>query len=285
MGLTKLTRALYLAVNKNTDKLYSERIKFDKVEFNRLMSKAERIITSVQPPERIATRPDTFACKWCDAYDLCWGTSEVALPIPSKGCRTCCHATPELTGNDKRWSCALHKKDIDTLDQQNACDNHLILPGLITFAETSDASNTHIEFTNKEDGVMWKHGKGDGMFTTEELMNTPVDMLNKSVVDVKDMFDGTIVDVEQPEIKLPKTLLEKYPHEDSRLLWETDDFGNMGTDNITSFLEWVQNEYAGGADITGEECTDNEIVTEFGNKILVVIYIYNNYAVVWEGVE
>ena len=40
MHLLGLKRALYLAKNKNTDELYSERIKYDKAEAERLLLKA-----------------------------------------------------------------------------------------------------------------------------------------------------------------------------------------------------------------------------------------------------
>lgn len=71
MGLTGLERALYLAVNKNTDEIYSERIKYDEKRFAELMSKAERVIFSPVPLARISERPEFFKCKFCTFAGIC----------------------------------------------------------------------------------------------------------------------------------------------------------------------------------------------------------------------
>ena len=73
MGLTKMDRALYLAVNKDTDELYAERVKYDSTEFTRLMDRAGRIIMAQAPMPRITDRPDDFRCRFCDAKTICWG--------------------------------------------------------------------------------------------------------------------------------------------------------------------------------------------------------------------
>ena len=72
MGLSGMTRALYLAVNKDTDELYSERVRFNKDEFNSLMTRADMIIHSERIPERISTREDYYECSWCPAHSICW---------------------------------------------------------------------------------------------------------------------------------------------------------------------------------------------------------------------
>ena len=81
MGLMGINRALYMARNKNTDHLYSERVKFDKAKFDALMGKARRIVKAAQPPERAANRPDAFLCKFCPAYKLCWGAIQEGEPL------------------------------------------------------------------------------------------------------------------------------------------------------------------------------------------------------------
>ena len=72
MGLTGMTRALYLARNKDDDDLYSERIRFDRQEFDVLMSRAYHIINDRMPPDRISDRPDYYECSYCPARELCW---------------------------------------------------------------------------------------------------------------------------------------------------------------------------------------------------------------------
>jgi len=169
MGGTAMQRALYLAVNKDTDELYSERIRFDSQVYKRLMTKARRIIESIAAPPRLATRQDSFACKWCDAKDLCWSTGKVAVPIPKVNCRTCCHSTPITAMEERTWACAKHGT-IDGDITEAVCDDHLILPCLVNFAEPTDAGDDWIEFTNNNGGEKWKHGKG--FWQTRQLISS-----------------------------------------------------------------------------------------------------------------
>jgi len=155
MGLTKMTRALYLAMNKDTDELYSERIRFNKEEFEAYMMRAGDIIFSQTPPERMASRPDDFRCRFCDAKALCWPVDEQVM-LPWVDERMCCHATPEADGT---WS---HK---------DYCkDGHLLMPCFIHFADPVDAGDDWIEFKNKSDGTIWRHGNGDEMWSAEALV-------------------------------------------------------------------------------------------------------------------
>ncbi len=149
MHKTGMTRALYLAVNKDTDELYSERVRYDRAFCENIMERAERVITSTTPPAKISKRRDYYECKWCDANEVCWG-GEKALPITSISCRQCCFATPKMDGK-ARWECDKHGRSLSQTDQDKACDDHLILPGLIASAEPTGHGlvdgKDYIEFT------------------------------------------------------------------------------------------------------------------------------------------
>jgi hypothetical protein len=210
---------LYLAVNKDTDALYAERIRFDKKFFDAMMARAERIITSKAPPERAFSRRDYFKCNWCEAQDLCWG-SEKALPIPSVSCRQCCHTTPTMDG-DATWKCELYGRGLSPTDQDAACKNHLILPGLISFAEPvdhgmSDGVGQWIDFATTEGGEIWRHGCGAGEYTTEELRLLPKDQVNtKSFTGHAKATLGAKVDAVAPD-----NIIDRYPKEDVETVWE-----------------------------------------------------------------
>lgn len=268
MGLANTDRAVYIAKNKNNDELYGERIKFDKDEFNKLISKAERVITAVNPLERCADRPDDFRCRFCDAADLCWRTDYIC--ISGKTCRSCCHATPETdeTAVKARWSCKRHGKDLSIKDQMSACDDHLILPGLISFANPTDSGFDWIEFENNENGLKWKHGNGEGMWTTEELMTIPASEVGtKAAQQVKEIFDGTAVAYGK---KL--TLIEQYPPEECELLWEGLP-NNVYEDGIR---------ISGISGPIGPMYEDKKhIAYEVGSQFLVVTYKGHNYAAIW----
>jgi len=128
MGLTGIDRALYLAVCKNTDAIYTERIAFDRAEFERLMALADAIIMSDTPPPRISTDPAWYQCKMCPFHGLC----HEGQPA-EKNCRTCIHAQAV----EGAWNCGHYGANIPTLDdQRRGCANHQIIPDLAGVATT-----------------------------------------------------------------------------------------------------------------------------------------------------
>lgn len=219
MHLTGMTRALYLAVNKDTDELYSERVRYDKAEAEQLMARAERVIRATAPPERIASRPDYFVCNYCDAHDICWGTAAPApaLPLPSISCRQCCHATPTMDGH-ARWVCEKHGRALSEGDQARACAEHLILPGLLTFAEPVDygqhCGGECITFKGPGEAT-WLHGPGHGAYGTRELMSLPASLLDNGVIGAaKEAFGATVTGF------CPDDILHRYPEADCRIVWK-----------------------------------------------------------------
>ena len=137
MHLTGMKRALYLARNKDTDDLYSERIRYDRAGADALIKKAESIIAAIAPPDRISQDSEYYQCRWCDASEICWSSEGIALPVESVSCRQCCHATPKYDG-DARWVCERDKRSLSRRDQDAACENHLIVPDLLSFAAPTD---------------------------------------------------------------------------------------------------------------------------------------------------
>lgn len=122
MRLTGITRALYMAVCKNTDALHIERLRIDAEMADRLLEKAGRIIFAQHPPEGISRDPAWFECRMCDHHGLCHGEDAAAIT-----CRSCLHATPVEGG----WHCARHDCALDADDQRRACPRHLFIPDLV----------------------------------------------------------------------------------------------------------------------------------------------------------
>ncbi len=229
--LTGMTRILYLARNKDTDELYSERIHYNSAHASELMARAESIITATSPPSRISERSDYYQCKWCDARAICFGIQEEgkyqALPVPAISCRQCCHATPKMDGN-ARWECEKHKRSLSETEQSRACDDHLCLPGLFAFAEVTnygkdDINADYMEFTNSN-GEKWWHGNRnhrsirikefDSSFTTKELMQLSQQQLKIGMISAaKDLYQAEVTGVCYDDILL------RYPKEDSEIVW------------------------------------------------------------------
>ena len=145
MLLTEISRAVYLAVNKNTDDLYVERIELDAAFAAQLLEKAGRIIFAQNPPARINEDPAWYQCRFCDHADVCHGKQAAEI-----NCRTCLHATPI----DGGWHCARHNKSLSEVDQRTACERHLYLPALIP-GEQADAGEDWVEYVFP-DGAHWR---------------------------------------------------------------------------------------------------------------------------------
>jgi hypothetical protein len=109
MHLTGITRALYVAVCKDTDALHIERIEADSAMAERLLDKAGRIIFAQHPPARISEDPAWFECRFCDHHAVCHEGGGAAVT-----CRSCLHATPV----DGGWHCARHDRMLAPADQR-----------------------------------------------------------------------------------------------------------------------------------------------------------------------
>ena len=176
MHLTGLKRALYMVVNKDTDELYTERLRYDSKRAQSYIDKAQSIINTSTPPARVSEREDSWACKFCDAKALCHGTGETAVPVAQIHCRNCAHSTPI---EDGKWKCDLFQSEANKV-----CDSHVFLPGLINFAEPTDSfankdESTAVEFTSADGSTVWHHGNdGDaGQFNSHMLMTTPKELI------------------------------------------------------------------------------------------------------------
>lgn len=145
MSLTGLTRALYVAVNKDNDDLYIERVEIDTVVSARLLEKAQRVIFAATPLPRISEDPSWYQCRLCDHADVCHGKQAAEI-----NCRTCLHATPI----DGGWHCARHNKSLTEVDQRTACAHHLYLPPLVPGRQV-DAGEGWVEY-DFADGVRWR---------------------------------------------------------------------------------------------------------------------------------
>jgi len=121
----KLTRAIYISVNKNDDHLYVERIGYDKTHAKGIIAKAKTIIEAETPLSKISEDPSWYKCKWCDFSDVCHGK---AHELVDRNCRTCISATPTTTGE---WRCELKEIYLDVEQQKKGCSKHILIPDFV----------------------------------------------------------------------------------------------------------------------------------------------------------
>jgi hypothetical protein len=153
MHAHSLTRCLYLAVNKNTDERYVERVEYDPAYALQLEAKVSRVVRSDRAPSRLHDDPKSkaaFACGWCPVLGLCHEKAWARI-----NCRTCLHASLEDGANVR----CTRSGEIRTYPEQQAgCPSHRWLPDLVP-AEQVDVQGEDIVY-RLEDGSLWVDEEG-----------------------------------------------------------------------------------------------------------------------------
>ena len=121
MDALKLKRGLYVAVNKDNDERYYERISADPAKAKELILRGMDIISSEIPMPKIGNAT-WYECKWGDYYGICHNGE-----TPLKNCRTCKYGDIIPEG---KWECSGHKIELSFEQQQLGCSKHKYLEGL-----------------------------------------------------------------------------------------------------------------------------------------------------------
>ena len=189
MGLMELERALYLAVNKDTDDVYVEWIHFDKDHFENLIDYAQGLIAMPTPPEPISNDPSNWQCKGCTFHEVCHGGIAA-----DANCRTCCHASPIV---NSAWHCGHHNNKLDEAKQRKGCGDHLLIPALTPYAQAIDGGPSWVAYKHRQTGQTFVNGnetvEGYGQaFTSSELQRCPSVLLGEAA-SIKEEFPGAEV--------------------------------------------------------------------------------------------
>ncbi len=282
MHLTGMKRALYLAENKNDDSLHTERIEYDEAYCLSLLEKAHRIIFSVYPPARISDRADFYGCNFCEARDICHGGNIPALPIKSLSCRQCCHSTPKEDGI-ARWVCGKHRRALSAEEQDKPCNDHLMLPGLISFAAPcgtgkSVDGNDYIVFSNHNGGPLWytgAHPEDSGVtWSSKELTTIKRSDLTNEMIQMAKTCMGDI------DVQVVDDILSRYPESDTRVVWSGH--------RTEAFKEW-EKRYSEDVQkmepVAFSSIENDRDVAEFSGGRLLVFITSGYGAEIREGVQ
>lgn len=117
----------------------------DKVCTMRLKAKANRVISSNEPLEKISEKSDYFECRYCAFSGICHEAE-----MPDRSCRTCLHSTPIADGqwHCERWGCTLTNEQ-----QLMGCQAHKYLPPLVP-GEVLEAQAAYVKY-KMPDGSIW----------------------------------------------------------------------------------------------------------------------------------
>ena len=119
-------RALYFAVNKNDDEIYTERVHLDKEAAELLITRAKNIAADIFMPLGISNDATWWECKLCPCWDVCHGTHKTQ----ETNCRTCRHCEPDENGNMKCVRLGFPGVEIPYEIQVKACRNYVVRPDL-----------------------------------------------------------------------------------------------------------------------------------------------------------
>jgi hypothetical protein len=119
MGYTSLKRALYWAVCKDNDYVYTERIHFDADLFTELKVKAQRLIFTDTIPAPLDEKRTSGECFFCDHKAVCKGED-----APARNCRTCIHSVP---APGKTWHCNHHDQTIPESVDVDGCPSYTVI--------------------------------------------------------------------------------------------------------------------------------------------------------------
>ena len=115
MALGGFTRALYVAVCKDDEQFYVERVKEDKPLQDKLQKKIIKLVDARLRPAGISDDASSFGCKFCSMKAVCTKEAE-----PLRHCRTCAMCTP---GQEGKWICELNKHTLTFDEQRKGCEH------------------------------------------------------------------------------------------------------------------------------------------------------------------
>jgi hypothetical protein len=122
---TGLKRAAYFSVNKNDDSYFYDRIKYDASVAKEALARADTVVSSNTPPEKISEDPSWYQCKFCDFQRICHqGETEGLVEL---NCRTCVHARPV---ENAEWRCGHYGTTLSIESQRAGCSEHKAIEGL-----------------------------------------------------------------------------------------------------------------------------------------------------------
>ena len=163
---TEIDRALYLAICKDNDEIYTERVRYDKEIAEKYIDRGHRLALDDRMPPPISTDPSWYQCKFCDAREFCHQTKTTK----HVNCRTCAHSTAKP---DSTWRCERHDADdIPFTFQREACESHVLHPDLVPWQRKDGIGDWTAVYVIEGNDVA--NGDPDAhIYSSKELLANP----------------------------------------------------------------------------------------------------------------
>lgn len=157
-----IDRALYTAICKDDDRIYTERVRVEPERALALIKRGQSIAVEQRLPAPLSVRPEWYKCKLCPGWDFCHGSK----CTKNVNCRTCTHFTAH---NDERCTCALYDEmEIPLEMQRKGCKNHVLHPDMVSWALDRGLSTQDAAAYRLPDGKVYLNGYGG--FSSTELL-------------------------------------------------------------------------------------------------------------------
>lgn len=124
MHFLELTRTLWIAVCKNTDHYFVERIHYDRVFAESAINDLQKVLLSESAPSiPPGYSPTFYKCKisWCQFANICHKKKTEDI---DKSCRSCKYSEPEQEG---KWFCNKFNNSIPQDFQYKGCDSYKLM--------------------------------------------------------------------------------------------------------------------------------------------------------------
>lgn len=187
MAGTGIDRALYYAICKDDDRIYTERVRFDKEAADKLIARGKRIALADNIPAPISNDATWYQCRFCPAHDFCH-KSKLSQEI---NCRTCAHSTAK---DNSTWRCERWEADAIPFDHQiKGCDAHALHPDLVPWKWHGEGSNEWI-MLYEINGVKVSNGEpSESVFASREIIANATGCTNETVREIKKVWPGSEV--------------------------------------------------------------------------------------------
>lgn len=180
---TGIDRSLYYAVCKNDDRIYTERLKYEKGIAERHIERGKRLALDDRMPPPISTDETWYQCRFCDAHEFCHKTKQTK----QVNCRTCANVTAT---KESEFYCELHKANIPVDFQQQGCDDHVLHPDMVPWDMKESESEWEAVYIIDGKEV---NNSARG-FTSREIVANPKACANadETMIAIRETFDARI---------------------------------------------------------------------------------------------
>ena len=183
----RLDRALYVAVCKDDDRIYTERVYYHEETAVKYIERGKRIALSDRMPEPLSTDPSWYECKFCPAYEFCHQTKLTK----EVNCRTCANSTAK---DDSTWHCERWDDRIPTTAQYDGCEAHVLHPDMVPWQRKE--SDTEWQAIYLIDNREVRNGEADvNVYGSSEIIANPALCASDdaTVREFRETFDAKVV--------------------------------------------------------------------------------------------